>query len=46
MTYDDAEGVRNLSSEFGFDIQQVAMQNSHLWTVNELVIGRNLNRNK
>jgi DNA adenine methylase len=42
MTYDDAEGVRNLARTYGFDVEFVAMQNTHLAKMTELLIGRNL----
>lgn len=42
MTYDDADGVRDLAAAFGFDTERVAMQNTHLTKMNELLIGRDL----
>jgi DNA adenine methylase len=42
MTYDDAEDVRDLADRHGFDIELVAMQNTHLAKMKELLIGRNL----
>lgn len=42
MTYDDAEGVRDLASRHGFDVVAVAMQNTHLAKMKELLIGKNL----
>jgi len=42
MTYDDAEGVRDLAYRYGFDVELVAMQNTHLTKMTELLIGRNL----
>jgi DNA adenine methylase len=43
MTYDDADGIRNLASKYGFDIELVAMKNTHHAKMTELLIGRNLN---
>lgn len=43
MTYDDADGVRDLASRYGFDIELVAMKNTHHAKMTELLIGRNLN---
>lgn len=42
MTYDDAEGVRELAKRHGFDVELIAMQNTHLSKMTELLIGRNL----
>jgi DNA adenine methylase len=42
MTYDDAEDVRALARRYGFDVELVAMQNTHLTKMTELLIGRNL----
>jgi DNA adenine methylase len=42
MTYDDAEEVRALARLHGFDMQTVAMKNTHHAKMNELLIGRNL----
>lgn len=42
MTYDDADEVRNLAERHGFDTRLVAMNNTHHATMNELLIGRNL----
>ncbi len=42
MTYDDAEGVRDLAKQHGFDIELVAMKNTHHAEMNELLIGRDL----
>src|SRR5256714_801049 len=42
MTYDDAEDVRDLARRHGFDVELVAMQNTHLARMTELLIGRNL----
>lgn len=43
MTYDDAEEVRSLARKFDFDIELVAMKNTHHAEMKELLIGRNLN---
>ena len=42
MTYDDAEGVRALARKYGFKMRTVAMQNTHLVEMKELLIGRSL----
>jgi len=42
MTYDDADGVRDLARKYGFDMELVAMKNTHHAKMNELLIGRNL----
>ncbi len=42
MTYDNAEGVRELAHKFGFDMQPVAMKNTHHANMTELLIGRDL----
>lgn len=42
MTYDDAQDVRLLAKTFGFDIELVAMKNTHHAEMTELLIGRNL----
>jgi len=42
LTYDDAEGVRDLAAEHGFQIELVAMQNTHLAKMKELLIGPDL----
>jgi DNA adenine methylase len=42
MTYDDAVDVRDLARKYGFDVELVAMQNTHLAKMTELLIGRNL----
>lgn len=42
LTYNDADGVRALADEVGFEVEQVAMQNTHLRTMTELLIGRDL----
>jgi DNA adenine methylase len=43
MTYENSEEIRNLSAGFGFNICEVAMQNTHLTKMKELLIGKNLN---
>ncbi len=42
MTYDDAEEVRSLAVKYRFETRLVAMNNTHHATMNELLIGRNL----
>lgn len=42
MTYDDAEGVRDLARQHGFDMETVAMKSTHHAKMIELLIGRNL----
>ena len=42
MTYDDAEEVRALAVRYRFETRLVAMSNTHHTTMNELLIGRNL----
>jgi DNA adenine methylase len=42
MTYDDAEGVRELARKHGFDTELVAMKNTHHARMTELLIGINL----
>ena len=42
MTYDDAEGVRELAMRSKFDMELVAMKNTHHAKMTELLIGRNL----
>lgn len=42
LTYDDADGVRDLAAEHGFQIELVAMQNTHLAKMKELLIGPDL----
>jgi DNA adenine methylase len=41
MTYDDAEGVRDLARRYGFKMQAIAMKTTHHAEMNELLIGRN-----
>ncbi len=42
MTYDDAEGVRDLATKYGFKMRTVAMKNTHHAEMKELLIGRDL----
>jgi DNA adenine methylase len=42
MTYDDAEEVRTMAGNQGFDFTPCAMQNTHLSKMKELLIGRNM----
>jgi DNA adenine methylase len=42
MTYDNADGVRELAEWQGFDMHPVAMKNTHHAEMNELLIGRDL----
>ena len=42
MTYDDAEGVREPATDSIFDMELVAMKNTHHAIMTELLIGRNL----
>jgi DNA adenine methylase len=42
MTYDNAEGVRELADRHGFDTELVAMKNTHHATMKELLIGFDL----
>jgi DNA adenine methylase len=42
MTYENADGVRELAHKYGFDIESVAMKNTHHAVMTELLIGRNL----
>ncbi len=43
MTYDDAEPIRTLAEEFGFETHQIPMKNTHHNVMFELLIGRDLN---
>ncbi len=43
MTYDEAEEVRQLAHSHSFDLQTVAMKNTHHAKMSELLISRNLN---
>lgn len=42
ITYDDAEEVREMARRHAFDLQLVAMKNTHHARLNELLIGRDL----
>ncbi len=42
MTYDDADGVRELAEKHGFDTELVAMKNTHHARMTELLIGFDL----
>ncbi len=42
MTYDDAEELHELASQYGFDTRLVAMKNTHHAEMTELLIGRSL----
>lgn len=42
MTYDDADGVRELARSHGFDVELVAMKNTHHAEMKELLIGCDL----
>ena len=42
MTYDNAESVRVLAEQHGFETKAVAMKNTHHAEMNELLIGRDL----
>jgi DNA adenine methylase len=42
MTYDDAQGVRDLADKYGFKYKLVAMKNTHHAEMKELIIGKNL----
>ena len=42
MTYDDADEVRSLALAYRFETRLVAMSNTHHTTMNELLIGRDL----
>jgi DNA adenine methylase len=42
ITYDDAETIWLLASEYGFEVRNVAMKNTHHARMTELIIGRNL----
>lgn len=43
MTYDDAEEMRQLARLHRFDVQAIAMKNTHHAKMTELLIGRELN---
>jgi len=42
MTYDNADGVRELAQKHGFAVQAIPMKNTHHAEMTELLIGRNL----
>lgn len=42
MSYDDARPIRELARKFGFDMEKVAMKNTHHEVMNELLIGKNV----
>ena len=42
MTYDNAVEVRNLARKHGFEMRLIPMNNTHHATLEELVIGKNL----
>jgi DNA adenine methylase len=42
MTYSNSEEVRELAKQRGFDMQPIAMKNTHHAKMTELVIGRDL----
>lgn len=42
MTYDNAGAVKELAETYGLDVQAVAMRNTHLAEMKELLIGRDL----
>lgn len=42
MTYDDARPIRELARMFGFDVEKVAMKNTHHEVMHELLVGKNL----
>ena len=42
MTYDDAEEVRTLAKQHGFNFRTIPMKNTHHAKMTELLIGRNL----
>jgi DNA adenine methylase len=42
LTYDNAEGVVELATRYAFKTRRVAMQNTHLAKMNELLISRDL----
>lgn len=43
MTYDNAEEVRSMAEQHGFEIAEIAMKNTHHANMSELLIGRDLN---
>jgi len=40
MTYENAEGIRQLANNYGFLVQSIAMKNTHHTKMTELLIGR------
>lgn len=42
LTYDNAEEIQVLASEFGFETRAVAMKNNHHAEMNELLVGKDL----
>ena len=42
MTYDDAQPIRELAQKYGFDLEIVAMKNTHHEVMTELLIGKDL----
>lgn len=42
LTYDSAEEIVDLATEFGFETQAVAMKNTHHARMNELLVGKDL----
>ena len=42
MTYDNADGVRELARRYELDVEAIAMKNTHHAKMTELLIGRNL----
>lgn len=42
MTYDNCHGVRQLARKHGFDMEPIAMKNTHHAEMTELLIGKNL----
>ena len=42
MTYDNADGVRALAERHNFDVEAIAMKNTHHAEMTELLISRNL----
>ncbi len=42
MTYDNAQEIQDMASEFGFETALVAMKNTHHEIMEELLIGKNL----
>lgn len=42
MTYDDADGVKEMAARHGFDTELIAMKNTHHAKMTELLIGKDL----